>query len=171
MEPKVEERYRSKQLRSEEWRLMMTAWDGIRYKRSFIKAHPRNIYCSLVALDQARIENERIRATLRVELLNADNMVLAMSQELSAARAELAAMRERERWIPVGERLPDGEGYFEVVLNGNYVADCHCFFVHNAFSYFDGKFPVGWYPISTNTRIDNVTHWRPLPAPPAQEVE
>lgn len=59
---------------------------------------------------------------------------------------QLAAAQERERWIPVTERLPEAEGEYLVWAHNNY-------FVY----YFRNGF-----------KVDEVTHWRELPAPPRE---
>ena len=97
-----------------------------------------------------------------------------------ALRAELAALREQKRWIPVGERLPeDGEEVIVALfyedafdvwegdktakkLENNDVIVSICAYRHN------GKWLMG-----PREEIDEayakITHWRPLPEPPEGE--
>lgn len=86
--------------------------------------------------------------------------------ENAKLQARVAELEAAQRWIPVEEQLPDDEGYFQVALVGGYIADTHCFFVKNPINWQGQHFVSGWYPIGTNTKIENVTHWMPLPAEP-----
>ena len=79
----------------------------------------------------------------------------AMSRDIHDLRAELAAIRESARWIPVEEDVP---------------ADCEDVLVWNGEprqGWLDTD--SGWFKDSSGNRLYNVTHWRPMPAPP--EVE
>jgi len=76
-----------------------------------------------------------------------------------AAEAELAAMKEAERWIPVGERLPNLRCF--VLFVAEYFGEKTLF--HGA------RYKDGWYSVGSVECHCDVTHWRPLPAPP--EVE
>lgn len=63
---------------------------------------------------------------------------------------------ERERWIPVEERLPE-EGVW--VLVATHEVSSLGYFRYAQTAYFlDGK----WHQVNGSVR-----HWRPLPAPPA----
>lgn len=71
----------------------------------------------LARLDRANAEIERLeiqwKDSLKIDkadyagLLAEIADIARMEEELEAVRAELAQLREDQRWIPVGERLPD----------------------------------------------------------------
>jgi hypothetical protein len=87
----------------------------------------------------------------------------------SYCEAELVKLREALRWIPVEEKLPEGElvGIFTSRFN-NYLA-------RRRGEYFEfslgGKLHV-WEISDGQATFDYeaVTHWRPLPAPPDVKV-
>lgn len=67
---------------------------------------------------------------------------------------EIAAMLEGQpRWIPVGEQLPEEGVFVLVVVTGD---------VDTAF-HLDGT----WQQLAAIFKPRAVTHWQPLPAPPA----
>ncbi len=107
---------------------------------------------------------------LRAELDAAKEAYITLQshadKHAAALNARIAELEAARRWVPVGERLPEDEGYFQVIVEGNYIADCHCFYVKTPFSGAGRHFDAGWYPIGTNSKINNVTHWQPLPAAP-----
>ena len=74
-----------------------------------------------------------------------------------AAERELAELRERTRWIPVSERLPeDNVEVFFLTIQGRVMVGWH-----------NSRVPQ-WISIvnySANNYA-NVTHWMPLPEPP-----
>lgn len=86
---------------------------------------------------------------------------------IESLTAELAALKERYRWIPVGERLPGLEGDPEewclVVRDGEVDAEA---------TYRTTRLPVerdGWRWEGYNEdQHSQVTHWMPLPEPPDQ---
>ena len=63
-------------------------------------------------------------------------------------REEIRVLREERRWIPVGERLPDGEEWVDVASR---FGDCQCLAWH------DGK---DWINVEGNSFPSEVTHWR-----------
>lgn len=68
---------------------------------------------------------------------------------------ELLSLREKERWIPVSEKLPET---YTLVLG--YYGARFCGWVKG-----DGK----WYCQDSSDAIDeDVTHWKPLPEAPTQ---
>lgn len=72
--------------------------------------------------------------------------------------SELAALRERTRWISVQERLPEQEDEVITLSDGDYP---------EISIFYDGKFTFRDFGISSE--IQQVTHWQlrqPLPAGP-----
>ena len=100
-------------------------------------------------------------ADLRKEIEWKD-MVIALAQRKQAeAEAERAALREKQRWIPVTERLPERD----VQVLGWYK--------DNPFSQYRPEVVAwngnGWVFVYAHRYVTNVTHWMPLPDAP--EVE
>jgi len=76
----------------------------------------------------------------------------ATEDERDALKAELRELREENRWVPVEERLPyEGESVL-LTWGGHVLIGYH----HERSD--------GFY--SAFERVDDVTHWRPLPKPP-----
>ena len=100
-------------------------------------------------------------ADLRKEIEWKD-MVIALAQRKQAeAEAERDALREKQRWIPVTERLPERD----VQVLGWYK--------DNPFSQYRPEVVAwngnGWVFVYAHRYVTNVTHWMPLPKAP--EVE
>lgn len=84
-------------------------------------------YCLIYAIDDTEWNTRPLEDALRAEL--------------EQARAELAAMRERERFIPISERLPKKDGEY-LVLNLSpwkqiafYKADLEVWSVHGVIAW------------------------------------
>lgn len=79
---------------------------------------------------------------------------------LNMTAKRLRELDEKQRWIPVTERLPDGEciaiGFQNEMLIG-WVAE-------DIFS------DTGYLAESEGEILGNVTHWMPLPEPPKQTI-
>ena len=79
---------------------------------------------------------------------------------------EIAVAQERQRWIPVTERLPE-------TTDGDYVLACvtwkdtHIDYQNAVVMAFVSE--DGLVDVEMDCVLDGVTHWMPLPAPP--EVE
>ena len=75
------------------------------------------------------------------------------------AHCPLRPAPERERWIPVAERLPkDGADILAYTENGE-----------NA-RIVPANYDRGiWYDCCFNRVAENITHWMPLPEPPKEE--
>ena len=97
-------------------------------------------------------------ADLRKEIEWKD-MVIALAQRKQAeAEAERDALREKQRWIPVTERLPERD----VQVLGWYK--------DNPFSQYRPEVVAwngnGWVFVYAHRYVTNVTHWMPLPKAP-----
>ena len=97
-------------------------------------------------------------ADLRKELEWKD-MVISLAQRKQAeAEAERDALREKQRWIPVTERLPERD----VQVLGWYK--------DNPFSQYRPEVVAwngnGWVFVYAHRYVTNVTHWMPLPKAP-----
>ena len=79
-----------------------------------------------------------------------------------ALQAEIARLREAQRWIPVSERLP--EDMTEVlVLHGLCVTTAKYYHYCGLLS------KHGWYQIDgMKLGVSWATHWMPLPEPPQE---
>ncbi|MHC1696435.1 MAG: DUF551 domain-containing protein [Eubacteriales bacterium] len=84
-----------------------------------------------------------------------DVLAGAILKHVAQLEAELAELREAERWIPVEERLPE-EVLPAIVVNKKGQ-------VHEAL-YYGGE----WLYFG---EVADVTHWRPLPQPPEAKGE
>ena len=109
---------------------------------------------------------------------------------LKALSAPSSREDRRDGWIPVGERLPDAGQYVLVYVNdANRVARIRAFYApkhtmeqngdSDWIDYSEEKdeyfLPEGWYEANdyeeTHWHVtDTVTHWRPLPEPPAAHL-
>lgn len=99
------------------------------------------------------ITNEQLQALIGYFHRPGDELV-------SAALRELLARREAERWIPVGEKLP-ASGTKVLVLQTGTIGTA--IFIDTA--WYDNSH---WQNDNWHRDLDlnEVTHWRPLPAMP-----
>lgn len=112
----------------------------------------------------------KIEAADLIERLSAENadlrkeiewkdMVIALAKRKQAeAETERDALREKQRWIPVTERLPERD----VQVLGWYK--------DNPFSQYRPEVVAwngnGWVFVYAHRYVTNVTHWMPLPKAP-----
>ena len=87
---------------------------------------------------------------VETDLANYQDKVQMLEAENARLTAELTALREQVRWIPVSERLPEKDG---------------------AYIGWDGTLYVGftWDERFSVMFPNTVTHWMPLPLPPEGE--
>jgi hypothetical protein len=104
----------------------------------------------------AQLEEELARKSAEATAFFDD--AVAVRRELSGKTAELAALRERERWIPVTEKEPPLKVDVEIVESELGIMIAHR---HGSFSMYTGYKPNGEGGI-----ICEATHWRPMPQPP-----
>lgn len=139
--------------------------------------------CAMHVDKQRRQENLLDKAADLIERLTAENvvlpdgeasaieslrkeiewngMVIALAQRKQAeAEAERDALREKQRWIPVTERLPKRD----VQVLGWYK--------DNPFSQYRPEVVAwngnGWVFVYAHRYVTNVTHWMPLPKAPEE---
>ena len=89
------------------------------------------------------------------------DMVIALAQrKQEEAEAERDALREKQRWIPVTERLPERD----VQVLGWYK--------DNPFSQYRPEVVAwngnGWVFVYAHRYVTDVTHWMTLPEPPKE---
>lgn len=117
----------------------------------------------------AKADDERLRINgERVGIQFGCDTSEAMADEIIRLRAENASLRERTRWIPVSERLPEDEE--EVLLfadqSGLFIATFHDASSGRGIDTFetdgDDMAPV-FHPDSS------VLHWMPKPEAPKEE--
>ena len=90
-----------------------------------------------------------------------ENLLDKAAEAIERMTAENTALREKQRWIPVTERLPERD----VQVLGWYK--------DNPFSQYRPEVLAwngnGWVFVYAHRYVTNVTHWMPLPKAP--EVE
>lgn len=97
-------------------------------------------------------------ADLRKEIEWKDMVISLAKRKQAEAEAERDALREKQRWIPVTERLPERD----VQVLGWYK--------DNPFSQYRPEVVAwngnGWVFVYAHRYVTNVTHWMPLPKAP-----
>ena len=87
-----------------------------------------------------------------------ENLLDKAAEAIERLTAENAALREKQRWIPVTERLPERD----VQVLGWYK--------DNPFSQYRPEVVAwngnGWVFVYAHRYVTNVTHWMPLPEAP-----
>ena len=87
------------------------------------------------------------------------DLIRKLREEIRVLREEIRVLREERRWIPVGERLPDGDKWVEFAGPWG-----------DTIGWWDGE---SWTGVSDET-FDSmlVTHWRKrTPGPEAKAKE
>ena len=110
--------------------------------------------CAADLIERLTAENAELRKEIEWK-----DMVIALAQRKQAeAEAERDALREKQRWIPVTERLPERD----VQVLGWYK--------DNPFSQYRPEVVAwngnGWVFVYAHRYVTNVTHWMPLPKAP-----
>ena len=78
---------------------------------------------------------------------------------------ELASRREQDRWIPVGERLPEKDGRVLVLTDGKTPNFMNRTYSSRVFTLYYEPQHGEWLGFATG----EITHWRPLPSPDQDE--
>ena len=117
--------------------------------------------CQENLLEKAAEAIERLtaeNAALRKEIEWKDMVIALAQKEQAKAETERDALREKQRWIPVTERLPERD----VQVLGWYK--------DNPFSQYRPEVVAwngnGWVFVYAHRYVTNVTHWMPLPKAP-----
>ena len=108
-----------------------------------------------------------------------EELGLIAADRLEVLEAELTALKARQRWIPVTERLPDiyekDPGWSTTVLFMTSKGHVHSGYrnigrAQKSF-YDDDWTPPYWLDESEDLSFEEeeVTHWMPLPVPPKEE--
>lgn len=90
-----------------------------------------------------------------------ENLLAKAAEAIERLTAENAALREKQLWIPVTERMPERD----VQVLGWYK--------DNPFSQYRPEVVAwngnGWVFVYAHRYVTNVTHWMPLPKAPEEE--
>ena len=119
---------------------------------------------SLVCMGCGREHNCDIHGCRIVR--EAAELIEKLTDRCARYAEEIAVAQERQRWIPVTERLPE-------TTDGDYVLACvtwkdtHIDYQNAVVMAFVSE--DGLVDVEMDCVLDGVTHWMPLPAPP--EVE
>lgn len=92
----------------------------------------------------------------------------AAADRLEALEAELAALREKQRWIPVTERLPEDDVAVLVSCISPFRTKDGAQRRVQRVDFLKYGLDGGWQMTNRNYEI---THWMPLPEPPKEERE
>ena len=84
-----------------------------------------------------------------------NNAIIILESRIEQLETELAALRERTRWISVQERLPGHEDEVITLTDGDYP---------EISIFYNGKFTFRDYGYSSE--VQGVTHWQPIPDGP-----
>lgn len=141
------------------WHLKVVPWERLRAGAELDKATADRIYgalCKLLAYEDTELEPAKV-----VELNDFEKTQCAKVLE------KLAEEREKHRWIPVEERLPESKSYillsfanFDLPLVGRYEQDED-----------GGAFYIGDEDITCVSQGVFVNAWLPLPEPYRPEKE
>lgn len=132
----------------------------------------RKKQCLLTEVQKLREERDTLTSNLH-EVLGVQiplvDAAWAMRKRAESAETEFARLRERDRWIPVGERLPDFHVPVRVYLfrKVNGLRDVTAY----RSNWGGGNWAWNWPNGTGYTELmpEHVTHWSPLPAPPEGE--
>lgn len=98
----------------------------------------------------------------RDQRCNACPMDYIIDVDLAESALQQARAEERERWIPVTERLPqDGQVVDTLMIDGNRYCDVTFRANQKWLWRYEGEDATYWEPAG------DATHWMPLPEPPA----
>lgn len=107
-----------------------------------------------------RDENNQLRAGTQCPLDKQAELQAYADKATAELKAELQQAREANRWIPVGERLPEIHDVVLIAVRNRSQAREGYLTEKNEWRVWGGVYPY----------FTAVTHWRPLPTPPEQEA-
>ena len=125
------------------------------------------------------MESNVLKAVEEISGYTPDEMIAMYNDyERMAKECEAcAALKERTRWIPVSERLPENSGTYLVYLGmpdklifGNGVHTAWYYGGSRTFSFSLNTAKLCGLDSSAEIRSTSVTHWMPLPSAPDSEV-
>lgn len=123
-----------------------------------VRKYAMTIYWQLKKYEDVGLTPDQIRQM--------DELYREKCEEVNRLKAELAAERQKHRWIPVEERLPEKEGRYLAVFResrgisllgyGNCQRDI-----------FGKRIGFGWYELCTGNYFaeNSIIAWKPLPEP------
>ena len=127
------------------------------------------------------MQNEELIKALRSDAewahANEWETPITLGDHLDSAVDALEAADKAQRWIPVGERLPDDVGsylvYYHEWSNGDFLPKYDDYRIRVMRFMNNGKWCM---PVCTDKRCEadtnrEVTHWQPLPEPPRKDDE
>ena len=108
-----------------------------------------------------------------IKYLSAEKQVLM--RRVRELESENARLKDAQRWIPVGERLPEEDGQYLGCTNTGLVGthwliDGHFEVIYSCAQHWL-KTPDTWTLESVSCNDVYVTHWMPLPSAPEAEIE
>jgi hypothetical protein len=164
------------------------ATENISQPTVFYKDKSQRIMLRLCdALEKAQAEIERLRQHentilidhshrfteagvrgLLEQIKTFNEVCLEHQQERLQREEEIRQLREAQRWIPVAERLPEDGNDVLVIASGKPQDNLNLDGAYEFASYLknDGGWFFDAYP---DWETPTITHWMPLPEPPAAE--
>jgi hypothetical protein len=125
-----------------------------------------NLISSILSNDDARIIDIR-RNSLVCYVIELEEERELNLQRISSLDAENAALRERTRWIPVGERLPDENVAVLAVVSSAFSDFRYIQIAHHVPSVPQWNTEDGVH--FHGTEYQRIAHWMPLPEAPKED--
>lgn len=110
------------------------------------------------------ITSERLAELINISGYYAEH-IGGIDVDVREALRELASRREQDRWIPVGERLPEKDGRVLVLTDGKTPNFTNRTYSSRVFALYYEPEHGEWLGFATG----EITHWRPLPSPDQDE--
>ena len=117
------------------------------------------------------VDTKLLRSILNGKFCPSDmnEMLLNLLDEFDHAEERIEELEQERRWIPVSERLPEEDGYYNIafsISNAKNITDIY---------YFKSDSKYKWYSDiycrSVATFFDTVSHWQNTIKPPESEEE